>query len=261
MQLGAMNNPAKGVYDEVSWIVERFDFVDLTLEPPGADAAAIKIDKLKAALNGKKIVGHTAWYLPFASPYPSVRKAALDELLKCLRVFSQLECRLMNVHIGAVHRFFRDDAAGWYAEILGSVADEAKKSGIAIMVEHMNATERHLELVEDILKAVPEVKFHLDVGHANIGNDSFSDALKMLFKRFGKKLAHVHISDNNGKEDLHLPLGSGTMNVAQVVQLLRSKYDGTITLEVFSRDRDYILMNAKKFRELWKNSSNNKDER
>lgn len=252
MQLGAMNNPAKGVYDEVSWIAERFDFVDLTLEPPGADASKINVERLVSALKGKKVVGHTAWYLPFASPYPAVRKSALDELLKCLDVFRQLDCRLMNVHIGSVHRFFSSDALPWYAELLKRLAEEAGKSGIGVMVEHQNASPQQMELLEGILREVPEVKFHLDVGHANIGSASLSDSLSWMLKRFGKRLAHVHISDNNSKEDLHLPLGAGTINFSHVARLLRGKYDGTITLEVFSREEDYLLLSAKKFREWWK---------
>jgi len=51
--------------------------------------------------------------------------------------------------------------------------------------------------------------------------------------------------------DLHLPLGCGDVDWERAVKILKDYYDGTITLEVFSRDRDYVLLSREKLKKLW----------
>jgi sugar phosphate isomerase/epimerase len=55
--------------------------------------------------------------------------------------------------------------------------------------------------------------------------------------RFPDRIRHIHIHDNRGGnspgDDLHLPLGEGSINFPRILSaLLQSGYDGTITLEV-----------------------------
>ena len=60
------------------------------------------------------------------------------------------------------------------------------------------------------------------------------------------------MSDNFGKEDQHLPIGAGIIDFSRVVKALKGiGYADTITLEVFSRDRDYLKMSRKKIQEMW----------
>jgi sugar phosphate isomerase/epimerase len=60
------------------------------------------------------------------------------------------------------------------------------------------------------------------------------------------------VSDNYGKEDQHLPIGAGIIDFSKVVKALKGiGYNDTITLEVFSRDRDYLKMSKKKMVEMW----------
>ncbi len=61
------------------------------------------------------------------------------------------------------------------------------------------------------------------------------------------------MSDNRaGSADLHLPLGAGLIPWNKIVtELKKYQYDGTITLEVFSRDRRYLLASRDKLLELW----------
>jgi sugar phosphate isomerase/epimerase len=60
------------------------------------------------------------------------------------------------------------------------------------------------------------------------------------------------VSDNYGKEDQHLPIGAGIIDFSKVVKALKGiGYNDTMTLEVFSRDRDYLKMSKKKMEEMW----------
>jgi sugar phosphate isomerase/epimerase len=74
-----------------------------------------------------------------------------------------------------------------------------------------------------------------------------------LLAHFGPRIRHVHLHDNKGgTADLHLPLGSGTMDFRRQLAALKSiGYDGTITLEVFSADPHYFAYSRDVLRETW----------
>ena len=74
-----------------------------------------------------------------------------------------------------------------------------------------------------------------------------------ILEAHGKRLRHVHLHDNKGGQaDLHLPLGTGTVDVCRSVRALRKcGYDGTITLEVFTPDRHHLLYSRDLLRKTW----------
>jgi len=88
---------------------------------------------------------------------------------------------------------------------------------------------------------------HLDIGHANL----FGRKPEDFIKKFRNKIKHVHLHDNNGNEDLHLPMGCGSIDWEKTLKTLKKCYNGTITLEVFSKDKEYVLLTKEKLRKLW----------
>jgi len=90
--------------------------------------------------------------------------------------------------------------------------------------------------------------FHLDIGHANLSSDGTNKTAEFV-RRYKKRLLHVHISDNKGFHDDHLPLGVGSVDWAKEIGvLLKADYARTVTLEVFSTDDDYLALSLKKAR-------------
>lgn len=258
MQIGAMNHPGMDPVAEIDWIGEHgFDFVDLTLEPPAADPASIDPDAIRSALDrhGLGVVAHTAYYLPLASPFASIRQACLAELRLALEAARRVGATLLNTHFHKPPKFFqRRDAVRWHAEVLGSLCDEADRFEMRIVLEHVPAPAGgQLEMIEEILREVPSLRFHLDSGHAKLegGRDRWDEYID----RLGAKLAHVHLSDNDGTSDQHLPLGaaprSSTNWPAHIRRLESSGYDGTITLEVFAPHREYLLASRDLLRRWW----------
>jgi sugar phosphate isomerase/epimerase len=111
VKIGAMNHPSRNAVKEIDWIGQHgFDFVDLTLEPP---AAPDHIDPgaVRAALDRHRlgVVAYTAWFLPFGSPFASVREACLGEFRRALRVGHQIGARVMNTHFSKPLQFFRPE--------------------------------------------------------------------------------------------------------------------------------------------------------
>jgi len=83
-----------------------------------------------------------------------------------------------------------------------------------------------LEMLDSI--GSHNVGFTLDVGHANTVG-LVDDFLNLL----ADKISHVHIHDNLGKKDEHLPLGKGTVDWKRVMEKL-SDYKGIFVTEMGS---------------------------
>ncbi len=255
MLLGAMNHPMRDPVREIASFREAgFDFVDLTLEPARARAADLDIAGVRQALaeTGLGLVGHTAWYLPLASPFDELRAAAIGEVERCLEVLAALGASRVNVHPDArVPLYDQDWIIARNVESLRGLAERARELGLTLMLENLPGMFGRVDVLKAIFDALPTLAFHLDVAHANLlvpANHS-----EALLGAFASRLAHVHLSDNKGGDrDLHLPLGAGLIDWPWVVKLLkRHGYDDTITLEVFSQDHDYLILSAQKLRKLW----------
>ena len=74
-----------------------------------------------------------------------------------------------------------------------------------------------------------------------------------MIKKFNKKLIHIHLHDNDGKEDQHLTIGKGNINWKKVIKVLKKYYNKTITLEVFESKKERVLSKTK-LKKLWENA-------
>jgi sugar phosphate isomerase/epimerase len=255
MRIGLMNNPRAEPVDEIDFIVSNgFDFIDLTLEYPKSHLDTIDQQAIVARIReaGLGVVGHTTYYLPFASPIHALRQAAINDVTRTLLFFKQAGAEMVTVHpdpgVGAIES---KTTVSLNALSFKIISDEAAKHDLTIMVENVPGLFSSVEALRTILSTVPALSFHLDVGHAFVGRNRFQH----LISAFKSKIGHIHLSDNKFREDDHLPLGAGNINWPEVVRALKQTgYDGTITLEVFSEDRRYVLASREKLNELWHSS-------
>jgi sugar phosphate isomerase/epimerase len=261
MLIGAMNHPARDVLKEIAWIASLgFDFIDLTLEPPAAEARRLDLSAVRVALDdhGLKVVGHTAYYLPLCSPFESLRRAAVQELKMCLEAFAQLGAQWMNLHPdrqAPLHdrKFIIDRNLQSIRELLTT----AQELGVGLMIENLPGNFNTARQVSELLEPLPELGLHLDIGHANLLVEL--NSTDELLAAYGKRLRHVHLHDNKGgNADLHLPLGSGTLETDHYVRSLQAVgYDETITLEVFTADPHHLAYSLQVLRQLWKDCATN----
>jgi sugar phosphate isomerase/epimerase len=251
-----MNNPARPVADELRFAAEAgFDFVDLTLEPPATWPP--DVDRLRRALDasGLPAVGHTAWFLPIASPFDGVRRAAQAALREAIDAFAELGVRVVNVHPD--HRSAPASAADLRernARAIEALSAHAVRRGVVLAVENMGPGFGSADDLTAVLAAAPDARFHLDIGHANLVAEPGGErAIGPLLDALGDRLVHVHASDNTGDADRHLPLGAGTIDWPTVVRRLHATgYDGTVTLEVFSAERRHLLTSLELWRAWWR---------
>jgi len=241
MLIGAMNHPAEDVLSEMEWMAGcGLGFIDLTLEPPAAATWKIDKGKIRSALAqyNMKAVGHTAFYLPLASPFEMVRQAAVAEVRACIDAFAEIGVAWMNLHPDRntpLHS--RSYFIGRNLISMSEIIRYGDQKGVGVMIENLPGDFNNAEQLKELLDPLPTLGLHLDIGHANLLVTH--NTTEEILAAYGSRLRHVHLHDNKGGgADLHLPLGSGTVDLPRAVRALKScNYDGTITLEVFVPDR------------------------
>lgn len=255
MLLGAMNHPARPVADEVRAVAAAgFDFVDLTLEPPGAwpvDGA-----ELGALLRdlGLAAVGHTSPHLPIASAFGGLRERAHELLRECFAAFAEAGVELINVHPDPMPSVIpASEVIRRNAEAVAALTDDAASAGVRLMVENMGRSFGTAAQLQPLFDAAPDALFHLDVGHAHLGRrPEEPNRTAELIDAFADRLAHVHLHDNLGLEDIHLPLGAGSIDWPEIARVFRDAgYDGTFTIEIFAREPAHLETSARLWREWW----------
>jgi sugar phosphate isomerase/epimerase len=248
-----MNNATLPLDEELAAIADAgYDFVDLTLEPPAAwPADGAEIGKRLNEL-GITAVGHTPPFLAHASPFPATRAAVQGEFRRLFEEFAAGGITLVNVHPDPVGAATCDEAIRANADSLAALTEQARAVGVTLMLENFGDQFTTPEELAPLFAAAPELNFHLDVGHANMGRSHGApNRTTSLLGAFGDRLVHVHVHDNRGGEDLHLPLGLGTVPWDDVIAELKTVgYDGTVTIEVFG-DREYRDQSRERWQQWW----------
>lgn len=258
MLYGAMNFPIKPVLAEIDEIAQLgFDYLELAMDPPQAHYSLISENK-EAILktlesHSMQLICHLPTFVSIADLTESIRQASLTEMLKSLEVAAELKALKVVMHpghIGGLGTFVMETALqlGWQS--LAAIIARADRLGLCICLENMFPrfqTYFKPEHFEEILEQFADLKLTLDTGHANIDNPDGNKIIDFV-RQFGHRIGHVHLSDNLGKRDDHLPLGEGIIDFNSVARALKDcGYDDTITLEVFSEDRRKLQASKEDF--------------
>ena len=257
MLYGAMNFPIRPVLKELEEISQLgFDYLELTMDAPQAHHRIIKQQKeeLLKALDRHKmgLICHLPTFVSTADLTDSLRETSLSEVLESLEVAADLgplKVVLHPSHIAGLSVFVMDQARQHALKSLDTIVEKADHLGICLCIENMFPRSRSLVDPEDfveIFERFPTLKLTLDTGHAHIKGRGGNKVLDFI-ERFHDRIGHIHANDNFGNEDSHLPIGAGTIDFQRIIKALKGiGYDGTITLEVFSRDRDYLRISRDK---------------
>lgn len=199
----------------------------------------------KTVQNLKNIYETTSLELTLHLPFSDMNLAGLNdsiraEVLRQMKNYLTLASNYVNlavVHPGYLSPYGAQVPHQAYMTNLASIrelCDFAADFGILIAVENMpdfpKIFGKYPDEMQEMLDAVGShnVGFTFDVGHANTVEliDEFLDQL-------GDRISHVHIHDNMGKKDEHLPLGEGNIDWKHVMERL-SNYKGIFVTEMAS---------------------------
>ena len=257
MQLGVMTNPHHSLTKEIEWAkANGFDYVDLLLEAPSAALESTDWKAVATAVQDAElgIVCQAASYLPLANPSPLVRQAALDELRRSIDAAALLSAPLLTVPFAGWPTYFLEKTGYEFSEqMLAILINHGKERGIQICLENSPRNQHQLKHFREIFHRLPELQLTYDIGNGNVGTAAQHTSRDYLFAMAGQ-LAHVHLSDNDGREPAYLPPGTpkhGGIDLPRDLQTLKSfGYDGRITLELFG-EKHWTLATAAFVQELW----------
>jgi len=172
VKIGCPNHPRRDLLQEVRWIGENgFRFVDLFLEPDRALPEKTDTNELKRILtdHSLSVVSHTAWYLPFGSPYPELRQTAVHIVSGYLPFLQEVGASAMTVHANWASGLFSDvECVDFQLSALEPLVREASRFGIRILYEPMDTYRDTLENLDRIVSRLPELRVHIDMGHAHV---------------------------------------------------------------------------------------------
>ncbi len=251
MKYGAMNFPVKPVVEEIAGIAELgFDYLELAMDPPEADHAAIRQHRTEivSALKerGLGLVCHLPTFVYTADLSYRIRQASIDEVVSSLEAAADLGALKVVLHpgyIGGLGAHVMDRSMGYAMDSLAVFSDVAARLGLVVCIENMFPKYPGWIEADDFLPVMdrfPSLMLTLDVGHAHIGSRRERRFLKFI-DAFPDRIGHIHVSDNFGKEDSHLPIGAGSIRFKKVVKGLKKiGYDRSVTIEVFSSNRAFL---------------------
>jgi sugar phosphate isomerase/epimerase len=253
-KFGLLTSPIEPVPNEIVRFHKLgFDYAEIGIEEPSATPQILMHQKDRIlsllARNGMFAIGHTAYWVGFGSSHEKVRRGWIEEAKDMIHVATELRIELLNFHFYGGHGLIgaseqpRNAFLRNFTGAMNELTEFATERNVSLMLENAppenHAPLESLECFSHVMKSVPPLRFHLDVGHAFIENRM--SGVRDYLDAFGDRLAHVHIHDNHGKQDEHLPLGKGKINVREVIRLFKqADYDKTVTFEVFSSHADAV---------------------
>ena len=182
------------------------------------------------------------------APYADTNLAADDDLIRewvlkrvraSIRFTSELNAECLVVHPGwttATERFSRGRSWELNLRSLHWLMRYAGDYGVDCLIENVpNPTPYLLVSVDDFElfeeEMNPPMNYVLDVAHAHLQGEEY-----LFMERFGPMIKHVHVSDNLGAVDQHLPIGEGNINWSRVIDSLDDiGYDGWIVIESYEK--------------------------
>ena len=261
MKYGAMNFPVMPLPDEIERVAAMgFDFIEISMDAPMAHYAIMAAEKatisrqLSAA--GLSLVCHLPTFVSTADLTPGIREASRKETLRSLEVAAEFEPLKISVHpamVSGLGHFVKETVVGYALEFLDKVVRRAEELGVVLCLENMFPRYGFMSEPEDfaeILERYPGLFLLLDVGHARLGEKGSARILRFI-ELLDHRLGHLHLSDNKGERDDHLPLGSGTIDFKRIARALKTAgYDATATLEVFNADPKKVMESRDRFETL-----------
>lgn len=207
------------------------DLDDLLPEELAATARLI-------AATGRRPTVHAPFFdLSPGAMEPLVRRLTQERLTQALRAAGQLGAHLMVVHPGYDRWRYPKLAAVWTdyaAETFAPLLELAKHFNCRLALENIyEETPETLTALVDRLDS-PWFGHCFDIGHWRLfGKEQQGPWLTKIVPR----LLHLHLHDNLGQNDDHLPIGEGVIDFAPLCRMLAGlAVLPSITLEAHNPD-------------------------
>ena len=228
-----------GLSPEIYFDAQTLD--DLDLKEVRGIAEELSRHRLTCSLHGP--------YMDLApgSPDPKIRGASQERMEQMLEVAVHLDPVILIFHPGYDPWRYAEAEDLWLRESIGTwkaILRKASRDGLKLAIE--NVFERGPETIEKLLEGIgsPRVGFCFDTGHWLLfSRKGLDDWMRGL----GRWLFALHIHDNHGEKDEHLPPGDGTFDFGALFSIL-PRSEMLFTLEVHQEEK--VLEGMRRLRKM-----------
>ena len=186
-----------------------------------------------------------SFHAPFEDVWPGardeeVRRLSVRRLSQAVDLAPVFRPKGIVVHGGYFGWIFDFHPEKWFAPARRSfleLAERAEKAGTDLYVENVfDEVPDHLLRLRDAVGS-PRLHFCFDPGHATL----FSRLpVQHWAEAFGERIRLMHVHDNRGSRDDHLPVGEGGINFRGVLLAVRDAgARPVLTVEPHRREHFY----------------------
>lgn len=243
------------VAESLEWAASaEFEFVELMLDGPFARerlAERRAIDAIADAVRGSNLdlVCHLPFAVDIGSSFTPVRDESVAELVATLDLVTELGGEKAIFHPSARAwdlGWSEGDLEGLILNSVREVAAAARERDVEPCVENVIEGPYSLGGFDGLLTET-DASMTFDTGHARLTGFSEDESAAFL-DRHRERVSHIHLSDNRGGGDEHLPVGLGTIDFeTMLAPLLDSDWAGTMTHEVGTTELGYIEQSKRHF--------------
>jgi len=206
----------------------------------------IRIENLLCAIELYPIkpIFHGNYKVPLASDVDELRMAALRYTKQEIDLASAFSAPLI-IHGGVIVEprqinTIKKEALNNFLSSVEELTNYALKKNVSIYLENLSNYKYYRpfsyifthEEEFDYLLSRTDLSFFLDLGHANIGNESPQE----IFRKYASRIVGMSFSNNNGQQDQHLSLTQGTIDYEQIISCIETcQWKGIIAFE--TRDK------------------------
>ena len=167
----------------------------------------------------------------------SIRLRTVEKYRRIFDIAGYLKPRTVVLHGGYDEKRFRGEKDRWLEQSLRTWDEFVKRAEeLQTVIAVENVFERKPDTLRTLVESIDSPYFRccLDSGHINI----FSRVpLEEWFEEIGEFTEEVHLHDNNGTNDDHLPVGDGSIDFPLFFDLLREHTNDPIyTIEIHGEE-------------------------
>ena len=201
----------------------KLDRLELLLALSKTDKV-LELKNLSTSYDFKYFVHAPSIDTNLASVNPPLRRAFKKTILKVIVFAAELDAELLVSHVG---RLSRDYPQKLVRKAMKNAVDSLRRInqvsndlGMVFTIENDHKSNDYVlagypEQINYLIENVG-CKLTFDIGHANtIGK--IEDFTKLL----DKFIVNVHLHDNDGKADEHLPIGKGSINFVRLFKKMK----------------------------------------
>ncbi len=160
------------------------------------------------------------------------RVEAMDELKRVIDVADDLPYARLILHMGGPRETADPRKRDAAFSTLEHLILHAHHAGVAICIENTTSEmgdPSYLRTFVDETR-LSGLRFNFDIGHAHLSDFPEGERLDKGFSPLGDLVSSVHLHDNHGEKDEHLPPYDGTINWPAAIKLLKTAPEANLPL-------------------------------